>query len=111
MEEAMRSRRNDKLCFTQVQGQAQRALQTVCWPGDPSRKCTLATLLHVVLFAAARTISVFAACLQLGSLSDQTVRTALRKALPKRLHILQARLNQALRLPLPAKTRRRARDL
>lgn len=107
----MRSRRNDKLCLTQVQGQAQRALQRIFRPGDPSRKCTLATLMQVVLFAAGRAISVFAACLQLNGPCDQTVRTALAKALPKRLATLQAKLNQALLVVLPAKTRRRARDL
>jgi hypothetical protein len=87
-------------------------LQLVCRPGNSSHSCSLATLLDVVVWTAAQTLSIFAACLRLkDGFSDQTIRSHLRKALPKRLHILQARLNKALQTPLPAKTRRRARDV
>jgi hypothetical protein len=111
MEEAMRSERESKLCFDQVQGLTQRILEGVCLSVNPSFLCSVATVLHVVVVAAGRMLSIFAACLQLNSLSDQTVRDHLRAALPKRLHVLQARLNRALLEPLPARTRRRARDL
>jgi hypothetical protein len=107
----MRPGREFKLCFNQVQGLAQRILGSVCHPGDPSSVCPVTAVLHVVVVAAGRMLSIFAACLQLNSLSDQTVRNHLRTVLPKRLHVLQARLNQALLEPLPARTRRRARDL
>jgi hypothetical protein len=73
--------------------------------------CSLATVLHVVMFAAGHALSLFAACLQLNSLSDQSVRNHLKTVLPKRLHVLQARLNRALLELLPARTRRRARDV
>ncbi len=55
--------------------------------------------------------SVFGACLRLGTMSDQTARQALRDRLPKRRQMLEAKLNAALREPLPSKTRRRRRAL
>lgn len=107
----MRSRRNHKLCVAQVQGQAERLLLAVFGASDPGVKCTLVVLAKVVLLAAGRMLSLFAACLQLGNLSDQAVRDGLRKALPKRWRRLQEKLNAQLQEPLPRKTRRRRRAL
>ena len=107
----MRSRRNDKLCVAHVQEQAQRQLLSVFATTDPGVKCTLAVLVKVVLLAAGRMLSIFAACLRLGNLSDQAVRDGLRKVLPKSWRRLQEKLNAQVLEPLPAKTRRRRRRL
>lgn len=107
----MRSARKSKPCFRQVQARTQQLLESVCFPGDPSSVCTLATVLQIVTYAAGRAISLFAACLQLNSISDQSVRDHLTTALPKRLHVLRDRLNHALLELVPARTRRRTRDV
>ena len=107
----MRSRMNSKACLAQVQGPAQRILSSVLVRVPTGPKVTLAVLIQVVLVAACRTLSLFATCLQLGKLSDQSVRDALRKTLPKSIRRLQEKLNSALQDPLPAKTRRRKRAL
>ena len=77
-------------------------------------RCTTAALLTVVLTAAAHTISLFAACLRLRSMSDQTARASLRSRLPKRRAALEAKLNEALRYSVnpkhpPTPTRHRLR--
>ena len=59
--------------------------------------CTAAVVLNVVLRAAARSISISAACRDLASApSDQAVMTALEEGLPKTLSVLERRLNEAL---------------
>jgi hypothetical protein len=63
---------------------------------------------NIVLRAAARCISVSAACRDLsdGS-SDQAVMTALEDGLPKTLSVLERRLNEALTCELPRRMHRR----
>ena len=59
-------------------------------------KCTGSILLQVLLIAAARVVSVFAACRDLADApSDQTIRNALAATLPE-LPELERRLNRAL---------------
>ena len=71
--------------------------------------CTAAVVLAIVLRAAARSISVSAACRDLAKApSDQAVMTALEDGLPKTLPVLERRLNDALTGPLPRRMRRRA---
>jgi hypothetical protein len=76
---------------------------------DHGWKCTAAIVLGITLRAAARSISVSAACRDLAkSPSDQAVMTALDDGLPKTLLVLERRLNEALIDPLPRRMRRRA---
>lgn len=75
---------------------------------DHGWKCTTVVVLNVLLRAAARSISVSAACRDLaGAPSDQAVMTALEEGLPKTLGVLEGRLNQALVGCLPRRWTRR----
>jgi hypothetical protein len=70
--------------------------------------CTAAVVLGIVLRAAARSISVSAACCDLKKApSDQAVMTALEEGLAKTMPVLERRLNDALTGPLPRRLRRR----
>jgi hypothetical protein len=70
-------------------------------------KCTAGTLLGVLFYAAARLISLAAACAALRDApSDQAVRDALLATLPDFLE-LQRRINRALVGDLPKALRRR----
>jgi hypothetical protein len=76
---------------------------------DHGWKCTAAIVVSIVLRAAARCISLSAACRDLSQApSDQAVMTALDEGLPKTLLVLERRLNAALITPLPRNLRRRA---
>ena len=102
----MRSRKNHKVSARQVQDHAQHLLEPILGTtGTPS------ALLKVVLTAAAHAISLFAACLRLRTMSDQTARATLRTRLPKRRAGLEAKLNAALRYPVNRSTRRRRRAI
>lgn len=71
--------------------------------------CTAVVVWNIVLRAAARSISISAACRDLsGGPSDQAVMTALEDGLPKTLRVLERRLNDALTGQLPRRIRRRA---
>lgn len=75
---------------------------------DHGWKCTATVVLNVVLRAAARSISISAACRDLSSApSDQAVMTALEEGLPKTLGVLERRLNEALTGKLPRRLRGR----
>lgn len=64
-------------------------------------KCTGSILLQVLLIAAARVVSIFAACRDLADAPcDQTIRNALNTALPDLVE-LERRLNLALVSELP----------
>ena len=106
----MRSRKNHKVSSRQVQDHARHLLEPLLGTGTGPR-CTTAALLTVVLTAAAHTISLFAACLRLRSMSDQTARASLRSRLPKRRAALEAKLNEALRYSVNRSTRRRRRTI
>jgi len=76
---------------------------------DHGWRCTAAVVLNIVLRAAARSISVSAACRDLSQgPSDQAVMTALGEGIPKTLSVLERRLNEALTGELPRRLRRRA---
>jgi hypothetical protein len=106
----MRSRKNDKVSSLQVQAHARHLLEPILGTGTGTR-CTTAALLKVVLTAAAQTISLFAACLRLQTMSDQTARASLRARLPKRRAALEAKLNAALHYSVGRNTRRHRRNI
>ena len=65
-------------------------------------------LLSILLRAAARSISVSAACRDVaGAPSGQAVMTGLDDGIPKTLRVLERRLNEALTHNLPRRLRRR----
>src|SRR6266496_3591771 len=79
---------------------------------DHGWRCTAAVVLNIVLRAAARCVSVSAACRDLSrGPSDQAVMTALDEGLPKTLSVLERRLNEALTWDLPRALRRRAWEI
>ncbi len=72
-------------------------------------KCTSGTLLQILLIAAARVVSLFAACRTLADApSDQTIRNALAATLPE-IGELERRLNLALVRHVPKALRRNSR--
>jgi hypothetical protein len=69
--------------------------------------CTAAVVWNIVLRAAARSISIYAACRDLADgPCDQAVRDALAHGLPKTFSVLERRLNEALLCDLPRRLRR-----
>ena len=78
---------------------------------DHGPKCTVEVLLFVLFYAAARIISLAAACAALlKAPSDQAVRDALLATLPD-IHELQRRINRALAGDVPKALRRRRQPL
>jgi len=74
-------------------------------------KCNARTVLQILLIAAARTVSIFAACRDLADAPcDQTIRNALAASLPN-IAELQRRLNRSLRTNLPPALFRRSRRI
>jgi hypothetical protein len=70
--------------------------------------CTAVVVWNIVLRAAARCVSISAACRDLADApSDQAVMSALEDGLPKTLSVLERRLNEALTGHLPRRMRRR----
>src|ERR1700746_2682292 len=62
-----------------------------------ARKCTPTVVWSIVLRAAARMISIFAACRDLSNApSQEAVFNALEAGLPRTLPVLEKRLNWAL---------------
>jgi hypothetical protein len=105
----MRSGMNYKLTSGQVYSWALASLLEFKLVRDHGWLCTAQLVLSIVLRAAARSISVSAACRDLAKgPSDQAVMDALEATLPKTLPVLERRLNDALTDPLPRRMRRRA---
>jgi putative transposase len=72
-------------------------------------KCTASIVIQVLLIAAARVVSIYAACRDLADApSDQTIRYAMKASLPGSPE-LERRLNLALVTELPKALRRKAR--
>lgn len=75
----------------------------------PGRVCTAVVVWSIVLRAAARMVSIFAACQDLADApSSQAIFDALVAGLPKTLSVLERRLNESLTGHLPRRMRRRA---
>jgi hypothetical protein len=107
----MRSCKNGKPNFAEIQEPAQQILANAFTRKVLGRKVTLAVLVRVLLMMAGRAMSIYQACTELRSVSDQSVRNNLRKALPKDRKLLEKRLCQGLLEPLPVKTRCRRRAI
>ena len=111
----MRSREQYIITKDQVHDYANEWLSTSLKLEYRGRKCTAETLLQILLIAAARTVSIFAACRDLADAPcDQTIRNALEASLPD-IAELERRLNLSLHTNLPKalfrKSRRIAIDL
>lgn len=105
----MRSRMRCSISAADVQGWALGWLLQAKLVKDHGPKCTAAMLLTIALRAAARCISICAACRDLAQApSDQAVMTGLERGLPKTLPVLERRLNEALTDHLPRRLRRRS---
>lgn len=108
----MRSRMNYTTTSCQVYSWVLTSLLQVKLVQDHGWLCTARVVLSIVLRAAARSISVSAACRDLAhGPSDQAVMTALEEGLPRTLPVLERRLNEALTDPLPRRMRRRSWEL
>lgn len=107
----MRSRRKPNITPRMVKAHAEQILTQALPLKKPGHKCTPAIVHRILLYAAAWTTSIAAACqeLQHGNLSDQAVRDALRRGLPKRISDLEKRLNAAIDLRLPRRVFRQPR--
>jgi hypothetical protein len=76
---------------------------------DHGYLCTAVMVFHVLLRAAARAFSVFAACRDLAEApSQQAIFNALSDGLPRTLPTLEKRLNGALTQSWPQRLKRRA---
>jgi Transposase DDE domain len=105
----MRSRKSCTITSGQVYSYTLESLLQEKLVKDHGWLCTAAVVLGIVLRAAARSISVSAACRDLAKApSDQAVMTALEEGLPKTLSVLERRLNDTLTGRLPRRMRRRA---
>src|SRR5260370_31044318 len=90
----MRSRKNSILSSTEVHQWALQWLLQGRLLKDHGPLCTALVVWNVVLRAAARMISVFAACRDLANApSQQAVFNALEDGLPRTLQVLEKRLN------------------
>lgn len=108
----MRSRSNCSISAGEVHAWAVQWLMQAKLVKDHGPKCTAVVLLNIVLRAAARSISVAAACRDLARApSDQAVMTGLDDGLPKTLTVLERRLNESLTDELPRRLRRRAWEI
>jgi Transposase DDE domain len=108
----MRSKFSHKVTDRDVQAVAQRRLSQALKLKGSGWKCTPDVIWQVVLLAAAKAISLFAACRDLAHAPcDNSVRGALANGLPARCQTLERRLAAALCQDLPRVVRRRAWEL
>lgn len=105
----MRSRTKYIITKDEVHGYAQQWLTTALRLEYEGTKCTSSVLLQILLIAASRMVSIFAACRDLADAPcDQTIRDALAASLPE-IAELERRLNRSLATGLPKALRRKAR--
>lgn len=105
----MRSRGEYIITKSEVHAYAEDWLGTAIRLEYQGYKCTRSVLLQVLLIAAARVVSLFAACRSLADApSDQTIRNALAATLPE-IGELERRLNLALVRGVPKALRRKSR--
>ena len=112
----MRSRDDYIITKSEVQAYAENWLDSALKIEYHGYKCSTSVLLKILLMAAARVVSLFAACRSLADApTDQAVRDALSAALPRDIKELERRLNLGLvtRIPkaLYAQSRMLAIDL
>lgn len=107
----MRSQRQYIITGDQVHGHAFDWLSTALRLDYKGTKCTSVTVLQVLLMAASRMVSIFAACRDLAAAPcDQTIRNALASTLPE-IAELERRLNQSLATKLPGALFRKSRKI
>lgn len=107
----MRSRPDYIVTKNEVHGIANEWLRLALRLEYEGTKCTASTLLQILLMAAARAVSIFAACRDLADApSDQTIRNALAASLPP-IDELERRLNRALATKLPKALRYKPRRI
>jgi DDE family transposase len=107
----MRSRKDYIITKTEVHDYANLWLSSALRLEYEGTKCSAGTLFEILLIAAARAVSIFAACRDLADAPcDQTIRNALANALPD-IAELGRRLNLALVTKLPKALSRRRRVL
>jgi Transposase DDE domain len=108
----MRSRKNEYIITkAEVHGYANEWLATAVRLEYEGRKCTTTVLLQILLIAASRVVSVFAACRDLADApTNVTIFNALYATLPE-VQELERRLNRALVTKVPRSLRRKARVL
>lgn len=105
----MRSQTKYIITKAEVHAHAEDWLGTALRLEYQGYKCSTSTLLQILLLAAARVVSLFAACRDLADApSDQTIRNALAATLPD-IAELQRRLNLALVTHVPRALRRKSR--
>jgi hypothetical protein len=105
----MRSRKNSIVSSTEIHQWALQWLLDARLLKDHGPLCTAVVVWNVLLRAASRMISVFAACRDLAHApSQQAVFNALADGLPRTLQVLEKRLNWALTTSWPRRLRRRA---
>jgi len=106
----MRSRKNEYiLTKDEVHGYANEWLGAALRLEYEGRKCTGTVVLQILLIAAARVVSVFAACRDLADApSNVTIFNALYATLPE-MRELERRLNLALVTKVPRALKRKAR--
>lgn len=105
----MRSRTSHTISSREVHGWALNWLLAANLLKDHGRLCTAAVVWSLVLRAAARMTSIYAACRDLAEApSDQALFNALNDGLPRTLKVLERRLNEALTGHLSRGMRRRS---
>jgi hypothetical protein len=105
----MRSRGEYIITKSEVHAYAEDWLGTALRLEYRGYKCTTGVLLQILLIAAARVVSLFAACRDLADApSDQTIRNALAATL-REIAELERRLNRALAARVPRALRRKSR--
>lgn len=103
----MRSRTNCSVSSAEVHAWTLKWLVQAKLLKDHGWLCKGVVVLNVVLRAAARSISISAACRDLSKgPSDQAVMNALEEGLPKTLSVLEHRLNESLTGELPRRMKR-----
>jgi len=105
----MRSRTSHTISSREVHAWAVNWLLAAKLLPDHGWLCTAAVVWSVVLRAAARATSIFAACRDLAHApSDQALFNALNDGLPRTLSVLERRLNESLTGHLSRGMRRRS---
>lgn len=105
----MRPRTDYIISKDEVFGYANHWLATALRLEYKGTKCSGDKLIQILLIAASRVVSIFAACRDLADApSDQTIRNALAESLPA-MDELEKRLNRSLATNLPKALRRKSR--
>ncbi len=108
----MRSRTSHTISSREVHQWAVEWLVQARLIADHGWLCTATVVWSIVLRAAARMTSIYAACRDLADApSDQALFNALNDGLPKTLRVLERRLNESLTGHLSRAMRRRAWEL